>query len=83
MLLAYIIYADTLLNISQIAVLFDRTYKTLYYVIRDVEAATSRGFPAVLARIQQTVFGSTEVDESGKVCSGYKGQEPLSWRIVP
>ncbi|WP_121743575.1 IS1595 family transposase [Natronorubrum halophilum] len=75
-LLAYILYADTLLSISQIAVLVDRTYMTVDYAIRDVEAAISRGFPAVWARIQQTMLGPTEVDESGKVCSGYKGQDP-------
>ncbi len=71
-LLAYVLYADTLLSISQNAVLFDRTYKTVYYAIRDVEAAISRGFPSIWARIQQTVFGPTEVDESGKVCRATK-----------
>ncbi|ELK52132.1 hypothetical protein D320_14206, partial [Haloferax sp. BAB-2207] len=41
--LAYLLYADTLLSISQIAVVLDRAYKTVYYTIREVETAVTHG----------------------------------------
>ena len=44
--------------------------------IREVEAAVQRGFPVVWKLLNQTIDGPTQVDKSGKVCSGYKGQEP-------
>jgi transposase-like protein len=71
--LAFILYADTLLSISQIATVLDRAYKTVFYAIREVEAAVHRGFPVVWTRFQHTISGPTQIDESGKVCSGYKG----------
>ena len=39
-------------------------------------SAVHRGFPVVRSLLDQTIDGPTQVDESGKVCSGYKGQEP-------
>ncbi|RLM49099.1 IS1595-like element ISHvo6 family transposase, partial [Halorubrum sp. Atlit-28R] len=73
-LLAYLLYADTLLSISQIAVVLDRAYKTVYYAIREVEAAVTRGFPLVWEQFQHSISGPTQIDESSTVCSGYKGQ---------
>jgi hypothetical protein len=76
MLLAFTLYADTLLSINQIAPFLSRAYRTVYTAIRDVEAAVQRGFPVVWKLLDQTIDGPTQVDESGEVCSGYKGQEP-------
>ena len=70
------LYADTLLNISDIEVILDRAYKTVFYAIREVEAAVHRGFPLVWSQFQHTISGPTQIDESGKVCSGFKGQDP-------
>ena len=75
-LLAFTLYADTLLSINQIAPLLGRAYKTVHTAIREVEAAVQRGFPVVWELLDQTIDGPTQVDESGTVCSGYKGQEP-------
>jgi len=75
-LLAFTLYADTLLSINQIAPFLGRAYRTIYTAIRDVEAAVQRGFPVVWRLLNQTIDGPTQVDESGRVCSGYKGQEP-------
>ena len=58
-----------------IAPLLDRAYKTVHTVIREVEAAVQRGFPVVWKHLDQIIDGPTQVDESGRVCSGYKGQE--------
>jgi transposase-like protein len=38
-LLAFILYADTLLSINQIAIVLDRAYNTVRTAIRDLEAA--------------------------------------------
>ena len=76
MLLTFILFADTLLSISKIATLLDRAYKTVYYAIREVEAAVHRGFPAVWNQFQQIIDGPVQIDESSSVCSGYKGQDP-------
>jgi transposase-like protein len=75
-LLAFTLYADTLLSINQIAPFLGRAYRTVYTAIREVEAAVHRGFPVVWSLLDQTIDGPTQVDESGEVCSGYKGQEP-------
>lgn len=72
-LLAFTLYADTLLSINQIAPLLGRAYLTVYDAIREVEAAVHRGFPVVWSLLEQTIDGPTQVDESGAVCSGYKG----------
>ncbi len=76
MLLTFVLYANTLLSISQIAVLFDRAYGTVYYAIREVETAVQSGFPTVWEQFQHRIDGPTQVDESSTVCSGYKGQDP-------
>ena len=75
-LLAFTLYADTLLSINQIAPFLGRAYRTVHTAIREVEAAVQRGFPVVWELLNRTIDGPTQVDESGKVCSGYKGQEP-------
>ena len=75
-LLAFILYADTLLSINQIAFLLSPSYKTLRENIRAFETAFCHGFPTIWDRISQTVGGPTQVDETQQVCSGFKGQEP-------
>jgi ribosomal protein S27AE len=75
-LIAFVLYADTLLSINQIAFLLAPSYKTLYERIKETETAFIRGFPTVWERISQTVSGPTQVDETQQVCSGFKGQEP-------
>jgi hypothetical protein len=75
-LIAFILYADTLLNINQIAPLLDHAYNTVYNGIRRMEAALERGFPAVWERIGHTIDGATQVDETQQVCSGFKGRNP-------
>ena len=75
-LIAFILYADTLLSINQIAFLLSPSYKTLHDNIRELETAVCRGFPTVWDRISQTVGGQTQIDETQQVCSGFKGQDP-------
>jgi len=41
-----------------------------------MEAAFQRGFPVVWDRIDHTLDGPTQVDETQQVCSGYKGRDP-------
>ncbi|EMA53628.1 hypothetical protein C450_06952 [Halococcus salifodinae DSM 8989] len=65
-----------MLSINQIAQLFDSCYDTIHAQLRDGEAAFERGFPLVWERIQHTVEGPTQIDETGSKCSGYKGQSP-------
>ena len=76
LLLVFILYADTLLSINQIAQLFESCYDTIHTQLREGEAAFERGFPLVWERIQHTVEGVTQIDETGAKCSGYKGQSP-------
>ena len=71
-LVAFVLYADTLLSINQIAPLLDRAYKTVFKAINDVETAFARGFPAVWERVGHTITGPTQVDETQQVCSGFK-----------
>jgi len=75
-LIAFILYADTLLSITQIAGLLSPCYTTLHDQLREFETAFCRGFPTVWERISQTVDGPTQVDETQQVCSGFKGQDP-------
>ena len=74
--IAFVLYADTLLSIHQIAQLFDAVYDTVHTTIREIEAAFERGFYLVWERIQHTIDGPTQIDETGQKCSGYKGQTP-------
>jgi hypothetical protein len=76
LILIFILYADTLLSINQIAQLFDPCYDTVHAQLREGEAAFERGFPLVWERIQHIVEGPTQIDETGSKCSGYKGQSP-------
>ena len=75
-LIAFVLYADTLLSITQIAVLLSPCYTTLHDQLRESETAFCRSFPTVCERISQTVDGPTQVDETQQVCSGFKGQDP-------
>jgi transposase-like protein len=74
--LIFVLYADTLLSIHQIAQLFDPVYNTIHTTLREGEAAFERGFPLVWERIQRSIDGPTQIDETGHKCSGYKGQTP-------
>ena len=47
LLLIFILYADTLLSINQIAQLFEPCYDTVHTQLREEEAAFERGFPLV------------------------------------
>ena len=76
LLLVFILYADTLLSINQIAQLFEPCYDTIHMQLREGEAVFERGFPLVWERIQHTVEEVTQIDETGAKCSGYKGQSP-------
>jgi hypothetical protein len=76
LLLAFTLYADTLLSINQIAPFVGRAYRTVYTAVREVEAAIHRGFHIVWQLLDRTVDGPTQVDESGKVCTGYEGADP-------
>ena len=58
LLLTFILYADTLLSINQIAQLIDPCYDTVHMQLREGEAAFERGFPLVWERIQHTVKGA-------------------------
>jgi transposase-like protein len=74
--IAFVLYADTLLSIHQIVNPFEAVYDTIHSTIREVEAAFERGFYLVWERIQHTIDGPTQIDETGQKCSGYKGQTP-------
>jgi len=74
--IVFVLYADTLLSINQIAQLFEAVYDTVHTTIREVEAAFERGFHLVWARIQDAIGGPTQIDETGQKCSGFKGQTP-------
>lgn len=66
-LIAFVLYADTLLSINQIALFLSPCYKTLRETIRETETAFHDGFPTVRDRISQTVDGPTQVDETQHV----------------
>jgi ribosomal protein S27AE len=73
-LVAFVLYADTLLNINQIAPLLDRAYKTVFEAINDVEAAFARGFPSIWDRVSHTIDGLTQVDETQQFARGSRGR---------
>jgi hypothetical protein len=75
-IIAFVLYADTLLSIHLIAQLFDAVYDTVHTILRKVEAAFERGFHLVWFRIQDAIEGPTQIDETGQKCSGFKGQTP-------
>ena len=49
-------YADSLLNISDIEVVLDRAYKTVFYAVREVEAAVHRGFTPRMESVSAQYF---------------------------
>jgi len=73
-LLTFTLYADTLLSINQIAPLLGRAYKTVHTAIPGGGSRDPSRLPVVWGLLDQTIDGPTQVDESGTVCSGYKGQ---------
>ncbi|TSD09190.1 IS1595 family transposase [Haloglomus irregulare] len=75
-LVAFVLYADSLLSINQIAMLLDRAYDTIHSAIRKCDRAFQRGFPAVWERLDREIDGPTQIDESQQVCSGFKSQDP-------
>ena len=75
-LIAFVLYADTLLSVTQIAGLLSPCYMTLHDQLRELETAFCRGFLTVWDRLFQTVGGPTQVDETQQVCSGFKDQAP-------
>ena len=75
-LIAFVLYADTLLSINQIALLLSPSYKTLFEALNEIATAFIRGFPTVWEQFSQTVDGPTQIDETQWKCSGYKGKEP-------
>ena len=79
--IAFILYADTLLSIHQITQLFEAVYDTIHTTIREGEAAFEHGFSLVWEPIQHTIDGPTQIDETGHKCSGYKGQTPPRERL--
>jgi len=74
--IAFILYADTLLSVNQVAQMFEAVYDTVHTTIREVEAAFERGFHLVWTDLQEDVDSPTQIDETGQKCSGYKGQTP-------
>ena len=57
--IAFILYADTLLSITQIAGLLSPCYTMLHDQLREFETAICRRFPTVWECISQTVDGPT------------------------
>lgn len=56
---------DTLRSIHQIALFFDAVYDTVHTTIREVKAAFESGFYLVWERIQRTIDGPSQIDETG------------------
>ena len=82
-IMAFVLYADTLLTINQIAQLLEAVYDTVHTTICEAEAAFECGFHLVRTEIQGDGDSPTQIDETGQKCSGFKGQTPprerLSW----
>jgi len=87
-LLSFMLYADTLLSISQIAVVLDRAYKTVFYAIKEVETAVHRGFPPRLESVSaRNLWANTD----RRVRKGLfrvqrprpAARQPSSRRVVP
>ena len=74
--LTFIPYVDTLPTIHQIAQLFDPVYTTIHTTLRAGEAGPEGGFPLGWERIQHSIDGPIQIDETGHQCSGYTGQTP-------
>ena len=75
-IIAFVLYADTLLSINQVAQLFEAVYDTVHTTIREVEAAFESGFHLVWTHLQEDGDSPTQIDETGQKCSGFKGQTP-------
>jgi len=75
-LVALVLYADSLLPLTQIATLLNRNDDTVRDAVRKLEPAFHRGFAVVWERLDREIDGPTQIDETYCSCSGYKGQEP-------
>jgi hypothetical protein len=75
LLIAFVLYADTLLSLNQIVLLLSPCYNTLHERIKDMESAFIHGFSTVWETRSQTVGGPAQVDEAHQTCSRYKGQD--------
>jgi hypothetical protein len=73
---AFILYADPLLSINQVAQLFKPVYDTVQTTIREVGAAFESGFHLVWTHLQGDGDSPTQIDETGQKCSGFKGKTP-------
>lgn len=76
LVLAFVLYADSLFSMLQLARLLSFSYKSLRTNLRELEAAFERGFPVVWDRIAHTINGPTQIDETGHHCAGFKGMDP-------
>ena len=85
-LLAFTLYADTLLSINQIAPLLDRAYKTVHTMIREVEVRFSAASP----RFGSISTRSSMDNASRRIWQGLFGlqwsraatEQPFSRRLV-
>jgi hypothetical protein len=71
-IIAFVLYADTLLSINQVAQLFEAVYDTVRTTIREVEAAFEGGFHLVWTQLQEGGDSPTQTDKTGQKCSGFK-----------
>lgn len=60
--IAFVLYAESLFSIHQIAQLFEAVYDTVHTTIRAGEAALEGGFSRVWERIPHTIDGLTLID---------------------
>ena len=72
--IAFALYADTLLSIHQIAHLFEAVYDMIHTTIREAEAAFERSFYLVRERIQHTIDGQPKSTKSATNAPGSKAR---------
>ncbi len=72
-IIAFVLYADTLLSINQVAQLFEAVYDTVHTTIREVEAAFGSGFHLIWSELHEDGDSPTQINETGQKCSGFKG----------
>jgi len=76
------LYADTLLSISQIAVVLDRAYKTVFYAIKEVEAAVHRGFPSSGVNSSTQSLGQRRSTNLGRSVRGSKAKTRRETAVI-
>ena len=72
--IAFVLYADTLLSIHQIAQLFEAVYDTIHTTIREGEAAFERGFFLVWERIHTLSTARPRSTKQGRSAPGSKAR---------